>query len=78
MSLAVPSQEMASTATSAKRQQTEQRPAADNDKVCWIEMKLSPYQANHQVVLLHLQAEADALLLRLQTSGKKQIPESAE
>ncbi len=31
-----------------------------------------PYQPGHQVELLHLQAEADALMLKLQTVGQKQ------
>lgn len=43
----------------------ETAPAAD-DKICWIEVRQSPYGPDHQVELLHLQAEADALLLQLQ------------
>jgi hypothetical protein len=43
----------------------ETAPAAD-DKICWIEVSQSPYGPDHQVELLHLQAEADALLLQLQ------------
>lgn len=43
----------------------ETAPAAD-DKICWIEVSQSPYCPDHQVELLHLQAEADALLLQLQ------------
>ncbi|MEO0768448.1 MAG: hypothetical protein AAFY72_03290 [Cyanobacteria bacterium J06649_4] len=57
---------------------TENRPAADDDKVCWIEMKRYPYQADHQVELLHLQAEADALLIRLQASSQRKSSEKAE
>ncbi|MGB3291957.1 MAG: hypothetical protein WBB01_03075, partial [Phormidesmis sp.] len=33
------------------------------DKVCWIEIKRYPYKPDQQVELLHLQAEADALLI---------------
>ncbi|MEL7332034.1 MAG: hypothetical protein AAFN12_07280 [Cyanobacteria bacterium J06560_2] len=44
---------------------------ANNDKVCWIEVKRYPYQPDHQVELLHLQAEADALLIKLQTAAGK-------
>lgn len=44
----------------------ETTPAA-NDRICWIEVSQSPYGPDHQVELLHLQAEADALLLHLQT-----------
>lgn len=43
----------------------ETAPAAD-DKICWIEVSQSPCCPDHQVELLHLQAEADALLLQLQ------------
>ena len=35
-------------------------------KICWIGEKRSPYQADIQVELMHLQAEADALLIKLQ------------
>lgn len=47
------------------------------DKVCWIEVKRYPYQPDHQVELLHLQAEADALLIRLQATGQKKQAEKA-
>lgn len=43
----------------------ETAPAAD-DKICWIGVSQVPYGPDHQVELLHLQAEADALLLQLQ------------
>ena len=43
----------------------ETAPAAD-DKICWVEVRQFPYGPDHQVELLHLQAEADALLLQLQ------------
>lgn len=45
--------------------------SAVNEKVCWIEIKHYPYQPDHQVELLHLQAEADALLIKLQARGQK-------
>jgi hypothetical protein len=44
----------------------ETAPAAD-EKICWIEVRESPYPPDQQVELLHLQAEAEALLLQLQT-----------
>ncbi|MEO1590864.1 MAG: hypothetical protein AAFU71_06190 [Cyanobacteria bacterium J06632_22] len=44
---------------------------ADSNKICWIEVKQYPYQPDHQVELLHLQAEADALLLQLQAIHQK-------
>ena len=40
-------------------------------KVCWIEIKRYPYKPDHQVELLHLQAEADALLIMLQAAGQR-------
>ncbi|MEB3290347.1 MAG: hypothetical protein VKI82_10555 [Leptolyngbya sp.] len=43
----------------------ETAPAAA-DKICWVEVSQVPYCPDHQVELLHLQAEADALLLQLQ------------
>ena len=46
---------------------------AEDDKVCWVEMKQYPYQLDHQVELLHLQAEADALLMKLQAHSAKQL-----
>ena len=50
---------------------------AEDEKVCWIEAKEYPYQPDHQVELLHLQAEADALLIKLQTREQKQLSEKA-
>lgn len=41
-------------------------PATD-EKICWVEVRESPYPPDQQVELLHLQAEAEALLLQLQT-----------
>ncbi|MEM9087832.1 MAG: hypothetical protein AAGC93_03715 [Cyanobacteria bacterium P01_F01_bin.53] len=48
------------------------RMPAEDGKVCWIEVKRYPYQPDHQVELLHLQAEADALIIRLQAIGQQQ------
>ena len=49
------------------------QPAANQDtQVCWVEVKQYPYQPDHQVELLHLQAEADALLMKLQNAGRQQ------
>ena len=43
------------------------------DKVCWIQTKQYPYQPDQQVELLHLQAEADALIIKLQATGQKKL-----
>lgn len=51
--------------------------SAEDDKVCWIEVKQYPYQPDHQVELLHLQAEADALLIKLRAREQKQLSEKA-
>lgn len=51
---------------------TETAPAADS-RICWVEVKQYPYQPDHQVELLHLQAEADALLLQLQALSQKRL-----
>ena len=55
--------------TSASSRQTQ--PASDDKKIYWAELKSYPYQPDIQVEILHLQAEADALLLHLQTMGCK-------
>jgi len=52
---------------SAEHTSTESLSAEQDTKVCWIEVKQYPYQPDHQVELLHLQAEADALLIKLQS-----------
>jgi hypothetical protein len=49
--------------------------AANEAKVCWLEVKRYPYQPYHQVELLNLQAEADALLIKLKANGQKQANE---
>ena len=41
-----------------------------------ISTKPYPYQPGHQVALLHLQAEADALILKLQAASQKQMASS--
>lgn len=57
--------------------QPETAPAADS-RICWVEVKQYPYQPDHQVELLHLQAEADALLLQLQAlSQRRSISQGA-
>ncbi|NJL49013.1 MAG: hypothetical protein HC929_18060 [Leptolyngbyaceae cyanobacterium SM2_5_2] len=58
----------ASAAPTAFSQET--APAAD-DKICWIEVHQFPYAPDQQVELLHLQAEAEALLLHLQALQQK-------
>ncbi|WP_157620183.1 hypothetical protein [Synechococcus sp. PCC 7335] len=47
-------------------------PANDSDQICWVQMK-HPYHPDHQVELLHLQAEADALMIKLQAATKKDV-----
>ena len=51
--------------------------AQDSKHVCWIGEKRSPLQADHQVELLHLQAEADALLIKLQSAERRKMIEVA-
>jgi hypothetical protein len=48
---------------------------AEDDQVCWLAVNRYPYQPDHQVELLHLQAEADALLIKLQAKGQQQLNE---
>lgn len=48
----------------------ETAPALD-DKICWIEVHQVPYPPDQQVELLHLQAEAEALLLQLQAMHQR-------
>lgn len=57
---------------SAKRSSAKELDRSEEDaKVCWIEVKRYPYKPDHQVELLHLQAEADTLLIMLQAAGQK-------
>ncbi|MEM9903677.1 MAG: hypothetical protein AAF921_01440 [Cyanobacteria bacterium P01_D01_bin.44] len=51
----------------------ETTPASNAAQICWIEVKQYPYQPDHQVELLHLQAQADALLLQLQAVQQKRL-----
>lgn len=48
----------------------ETAPALDN-KICWIEVHQAPYPPDQQVELLHLQAEAEALLVQLQAMHQR-------
>jgi hypothetical protein len=47
------------------------------DSVCLIEVQQMPYLPDQQVELLHLQAEADALLLQLQAIQQKKQSQEA-
>ncbi len=60
----------ASTNAASRSFRAETAPA-DDDKICWIEVHQSPYAPDQQVELLHLQAEAEALLLQLQALQQK-------
>lgn len=69
-----PTASLAVTSSSAVDVRTEgNRSAIDSDHVCWIELKRYPYHPDHQVELLHLQAEADALIIKLQAASRKTI-----
>lgn len=54
--------------------QEDAAPAQDDTKLCWLEVDGHPYHPDHQVELLHLRAEVDALLLQLQTLSQKATP----
>ena len=56
--------------------QTNNTASAGAEKICWLEVKRYPYQPDHQVELMHLQAEADALLIKLQ--ARKAQAENAQ
>lgn len=49
----------------------ETTPASGDKKIYMAELKRYPYQPDIQVEVLHLQAEADALLLQLKAMGCK-------
>ena len=49
----------------------ETAPASGDKKIYMAELKRYPYQPDIQVEVLHLQAEADALLLQLKAMGCK-------
>lgn len=46
---------------------------ADGEKICWVQVHQSPYPPDQQVELLHLQAEAEALLLQLQAMHQRRL-----
>ena len=47
--------------------------ANESKRICWVGEKRSPYQADIQVELMHLQAEADALLIKLQAQKAQTV-----
>lgn len=60
----------APTATSGQAVATRETKPAPGDKTIYLaELKRYPYQPDIQVEILHLQAEADALLLQLKAMG---------
>ncbi len=65
------SQAVTSQAVSSQVSTRSPAKVANDNTICWIEVKQYPYQPDHQVELLHLQAEADALLLQLQAVNQK-------
>jgi|GEM_PF-3503551 len=58
-------------------ERTRSSQSANQDKegkeLCSLGSKPSPYQPDHQVELLHLQAEVDALLIKLRTKSQKSL-----
>jgi hypothetical protein len=66
-----------SAADSAGKDGFKQAVVAADDKICLIEVKQIPYLPDQQVELLHLQAEADALLLHLQAIQQKRQAQEA-
>lgn len=68
----VSEQNPAKVSVSTKKSSQVGNSAVDEASVCWIEVKHYPYQPDQQVELLHLQAEADALLIKLQAAEQKQ------
>jgi hypothetical protein len=69
-----PAQPPVGSSTTVQASTAEKASSAD-DKICWVEFRESPYQPDQQVELLHLQAEADALLLQLQAACQKRRAE---
>ena len=59
------------SALSAGTPNRETQPASNDKKIYLAELKSYPYQPDIQVEILHLQAEADALLLQLKAMGCK-------
>ncbi len=46
---------------------------SDRETIAWIEVQRSPYPLSQQVELLNLQAEAEALLLQLQSRPDRSL-----
>ena len=59
------------SALNADAPNRETQPASDDKKIYLAELKSYPYQPDIQGEILHLQAEADALLLQLKAMGCK-------
>ncbi len=78
MPLSTPVRPSAASTAAATNNSNSQQPKSNDTKVCWIEVKHYPYQPDHQVELLHLQAEADALLITLQATEQKHLAQKAE
>ncbi len=78
MSLSTPVRPSSASTAAAATNSNRQKPTDSDAKVCWIEVKHYPYQPDHQVELLHLQAEADALLITLQATEQKHLAQKAE
>lgn len=66
MSASVSSQENLGSVQPTVKGAVSRQASTSSDMVCWVEVRQYQYQPDHQVELLHLQAEADALLLQLQ------------
>ncbi|MBW4483797.1 MAG: hypothetical protein KME14_14750 [Tildeniella torsiva UHER 1998/13D] len=60
-----------SSATTAVAPAARGTASAAEDKLCWLESRHAPFPPNQQVELLHLQAEAEALLLQLQAKHQR-------
>ncbi len=71
MSEIMPLTQQSPAASFSSRPAKGNQPANDSDKVCWIEVQRYPYHPDHQVELLHLQAEVDALIIKLQATERR-------
>lgn len=78
MPLSMPVRPSSVSTAAAIANSNRKEPTGNDAKVCWIEVKHYPYQPDHQVELLHLQAEADALLIKLQATEQKHLAQKAE
>ncbi|PZO60287.1 MAG: hypothetical protein DCF15_02370 [Phormidesmis priestleyi] len=78
MPLSTPVRPSSVSTAAAIANSNRKEPTGKGAKVCWIELKNYPYQPDHQVELLHLQAEADALLIKLQATEQKHLAQQAE